>query len=177
MGNRSESHTEIVQVAPRISTTIQYESPSFSAIILPPTPSRNIDLDAEYAQSYRTETIVSSFASSISSVIGLSSSYNDNNNNNNHIINIVPTTPPPLISNHNDNLSSSSSGSKCKSRRTKTCDLSTILNNSSSNIDIPKWEPLTPPLPAKCRKSVALEVMHRSKIQRRQRPLPSVIDF
>ena len=35
----------------------------------------------------------------------------------------------------------------------------------------------TPPLPSKCRKSVAFEVMHRSKTQRRKRPLPNTINI
>ena len=148
-------------VAPQFSTTIQYESPSFSAIILNPTPSSYIDLDADL-QSYRsTEQIVSSFASSISSIIGIGSTYNPS-------MNIL--TPSNVQTEFNKTVPAAN---KKKSRRTKTCDL------SRSNVfdGAIKWEPITPPLPAKCRKSVALEVMHRSKIQRRQRPLPSIIDI
>ena len=149
-------------VAPQISTTIQYESPSFSAIILNPTPSSYTDLDAGL-QSYRsTEPIVSSFASSISSIIGIGSTYNPS-------INILtPSNVPTEL-----NKTVPAANKKKKSRRTKTCDL------SRSNVfdGAIKWKPITPPLPAKCRKSVALEVMHRSKIQRRQRPLPIIIDI
>ena len=146
---RNKSRSEFLM--PRKSTTNESEPHSFNSIVLEPTPSPKIHLDKDLNSYVNDEHMISSFTPSVNLCESPSNDCCD------AIMYRSLQYPKQSV------LDS-------KPLRSYTYD------GTHKNIQI-IHPSSTPPLPSKCRKSVAFEVMHRSKTQRRKRPLPNTINI